>query len=93
MKTDGVILVFRIFVVLILDIFRTMKQITVNIPDNKYNFFIELINSLGFKTYQENPADYDPEFVGKIQQAEKEIQQGKYTEVKPENISSFIENL
>ncbi len=25
-----------------------MKQVTLNIPDNKYKFFIELINNLGF---------------------------------------------
>lgn len=25
-----------------------MKQVTLNIPDNKYQFFIELVNNLGF---------------------------------------------
>ncbi len=25
-----------------------MKQITINVPENKLNFFIELVNSLGF---------------------------------------------
>jgi len=27
-----------------------MKQVTLNIPDSKYQFFIELINNLGFDT-------------------------------------------
>ncbi|MEN8248919.1 MAG: addiction module protein [Bacteroidota bacterium] len=30
-----------------------MKQITINIPESKYNFFIELIHNLGFKKAEE----------------------------------------
>lgn len=30
-----------------------MKQITLNIPDNKYQFFIELVNNLGFDKPEE----------------------------------------
>jgi len=31
-----------------------MKQITLNIPDNKYNFFVELVNNLGFVKVSNN---------------------------------------
>jgi len=27
-----------------------MKQIIINLPENKYDFFIELVKNLGFKT-------------------------------------------
>ncbi len=30
-----------------------MKHLTLNIPDNKYQFFIELINNLGFDKPEE----------------------------------------
>ena len=30
-----------------------MKQITLNIPDSKYQFFVELINNLGFDKSEE----------------------------------------
>jgi len=30
-----------------------MKQVTLNIPDNKYQFFIELVNNLGFDEPEE----------------------------------------
>ena len=35
-----------------------MKQVTLQIPDNKYHFFLELVKSLGFvKKVQENEPD------------------------------------
>ena len=30
-----------------------MKQVTLNIPDNKYQFFIELVSNLGFVKTEE----------------------------------------
>ena len=30
-----------------------MKQITLNIPDNKYQFFLELVRNLGFEKAEE----------------------------------------
>jgi hypothetical protein len=31
-----------------------MKQITLNIPENKYRFFLDLVSNLGFIKVQEN---------------------------------------
>jgi hypothetical protein len=36
---------------------------------------------------------YSPEFVEKIMESKKQISEGKFIEVKPENIKSFIDNL
>lgn len=36
---------------------------------------------------------YNPEFVEKIMESKKQIAQGKFTEVKQENIKSFIDSL
>lgn len=30
-----------------------MRQITINIPDNKFQFFVELVQQLGFETNEE----------------------------------------
>jgi len=58
-----------------------MKQITLNIQDNKYSFFMELVKSLDFVNVKEeedvNEKPYDPEFVEKILQGDKEIAEGK----------------
>lgn len=32
-----------------------MKQVTLNIPDNKYPFFMELVKSLGFVKVSDKP--------------------------------------
>lgn len=36
---------------------------------------------------------YNPEFVDKILQGKKDIEQGNFTEVKKENLKSFIDSL
>jgi len=34
-----------------------MKQITLNIPDNKYSFFMELVKNLGLERVIDKPSD------------------------------------
>jgi len=34
-----------------------MKQITLNIPDNKYSFFLELVEHLGLEKVQDESSD------------------------------------
>ncbi len=36
---------------------------------------------------------YNPEFVGKIIESKKQIAEGKFTEVKVENLKSFMDSL
>ncbi|MCG9880804.1 MAG: hypothetical protein MH472_09430 [Bacteroidia bacterium] len=40
-----------------------------------------------------NEDSYDPEFVKKIVHSKKQIAEGNFTEVKPENLESFIDSL
>lgn len=40
-----------------------------------------------------NEDSYDPEFVKKITRSKKQIAEGNFTEVKPENFESFIDSL
>ena len=73
-----------------------MKQIVLNIKESKYRFFMELIKSLDFVQVQDdaNVTDaYNPEFVEKIMESKRQIAQGKFTEVKQEDLKSFIAGL
>ena len=71
-----------------------MKQVTVNIPDNKYKFFLELIKNLKFVKVKEEgdvkESPYDPEFVDKIKQSEKEFEEGNYTSVEKKDLKNFL---
>jgi len=51
-----------------------MKQITLNIPDNKFQFFMELIKNLNFVKVEEAP--YKTEFIEKIQESRQQVKNG-----------------
>ena len=57
-----------------------MKQVTINIPDNKYPFFIELIKSLDFTRIEEKPKEKkltakQQEFVDDLKQSLDDVDQ------------------
>lgn len=58
-----------------------MKQITLKIPDDRYKFFLELVQSLDFvrvtEKLESEGSQYEPEFVESILQGEKDIAAGK----------------
>ncbi len=37
--------------------------------------------------------NYNPDFINKIMESKKQISEGKFTEVKAENLNSFIDSL
>lgn len=69
-------------------------RITLDIPDNKYKFFLELVKNLKFvKVKEEGDAKespYDPKFVDKIKQSEKEFEEGNYTSVEKKDLKKFL---
>jgi len=71
-----------------------MRQITLNIPDNQFSFFMKLIRSLQFVQVDENQDAevnvYNPEFVAKIQQSQQEFEEGNFTRVKKEDLQQFL---
>lgn len=69
-----------------------MKQITLNIPDNKFAFFMQLIRSLNFVQIAGNEQfeEYSTEFKEKIQKSKKEYQEGNYISVEKENLKDFL---
>lgn len=67
-----------------------MKQITLNIPDNKFSFFLQLINSLSFVQVA-TTENYNPEFVDKVLKSKKEHDEGNFVSIEKENLKDFLE--
>ncbi|MBC8485538.1 MAG: hypothetical protein H8D45_05815 [Bacteroidetes bacterium] len=73
-----------------------MKQITLNIPDNKYNFFLELINNLGFNVKDKKTINLnleEKEFVKNIEDAFKDVELHLQGKKKLQNASDFLNEL
>jgi len=66
-----------------------MKQVTLNIPENKFAFFMQLVNSLNFVQVAEFPDEYNPEFVAKIKNSRQEHKEGDYVTVEKEDFITF----
>ncbi|MEA5260362.1 hypothetical protein VB264_21360 [Arcicella aquatica] len=67
-----------------------MKQVTLNIPENKFAFFMQLINSLNFVQVTDPKSEYNPEFVDKIKQSRQEYKDGNFISVEKENLKDFL---
>ncbi len=69
-----------------------MKQITLNIPDNKFAFFMQLVRSLDFIQIasSEQNDEYNAEFIQKIQESRKEYKEGDFISVEKENLKEFL---
>ncbi len=73
-----------------------MKQVILNIPDNKFNFFIELINSLGLKIeHSDNKTlnDNQKQFVEGINNALEEVEEHLQGKKKLQNAKDFLNEL
>ena len=71
-----------------------MRQVTLNVKDGKFQFFLELIKSLDFVQLEgeqeAKKSPYDPEFVAKIKQSEKEFEEGNYTVVEKKDLKNLL---
>lgn len=73
-----------------------MRRITLNIPENKFAFFLKLVRSLNFvqiendTTLEEKPIIYNSEFVQKIKQSQEEFDEGNFIRVEKKDLKEFI---
>ncbi len=73
-----------------------MKQVTLNIPENQFSFFMKLVHSLNFiqvadnQNLEDNLQMYNPDFVAKIQSSQQEIEDGNFIRVKKEDLQQFL---
>ncbi len=69
-----------------------MKQVTVNIPEDKYQFFISLVKSLSFVKKVETSSS-KKEILDGLQQAVKEVKKIKSGKKKPVMLNDFLNEL
>jgi hypothetical protein len=75
---------------------KMMRRITLNIPENKFAFFLKLVRSLNFvqiesdTTLEEEPIIYNSEFVQKIKQSQEEFDEGNFIRVEKKDLEEFI---
>ena len=71
-----------------------MKQVTLNVKDGKFQFFLELIKSLDFVQLEgeqeAKKSPYKPEFVAKIAQSKKEFEEGNYTIIEKKDLKNRL---
>ena len=69
-----------------------MKPVTLNIPDSKYSFFLQLVKSLNFVQVvdKESESSYSPALVEKIQKSRQEYHEGNFVSIEKENLKGFL---
>ena len=70
-----------------------MKQITINIPDSKYSFFLELIQNLGLEKVKEEPVETNQEALEGLEQGFKEVKLIQEGKMKGTPLKKFLDEL
>ena len=70
-----------------------MKQITLNIPDNQYAFFLELVQQLGLEKVKEETIDSQQEVLQGIAQGLQEIKRIEEGKLKGTPFKNFLDEL
>ncbi len=71
-----------------------MKQVTLTIQDNKYTFFIELVNSLDFvKKVETNEGTENKKILDGLKQAVEEVKLVKAGKLKPRPLKELLDEL
>lgn len=74
-----------------------MKQVILNIPDNKFNFFLELIRNLGLKVEKTiEPQNLNKEqeiFVHDMKNALKQVDDHIAGKAKLQNVIEFLDEV
>lgn len=69
-----------------------MQRVVIDIPDNKINFFMELINNLGFRKVKKLSRD-QKEFIDDFKRSLKEVKQHEQGELELESARDFLDEL
>jgi len=70
-----------------------MKQVTLNIPDSKYSFFIELIKNLGLEKVKEEPVGDSQEALKGLEQGFREVKLIQEGKMKGTPLKEFLDEL
>ena len=70
-----------------------MRQITINIPDNKYSFFMELVKNLGLEKVKEEPIEASQEAFEGLEQGFREVKLIQEGKMKGTPLKEFLDEL
>ncbi len=70
-----------------------MKQLTIQVPDKKYPFFIELVDNLGFKKIETEDEPTKEQILKGISEAVEEVKQIKAGKKKAVLLKDFLNEL
>ena len=70
-----------------------MKQVVLQVKDAKYQFFMELMNSLDFVQIKENEGDTKEEIIANLEKGFQEMKLYKEGKVKGTPIKDFLREL
>jgi hypothetical protein len=70
-----------------------MKQVTIQVPDKKYPFFLELIESLGLKKVRRSSKYGKEQILDGVKEAIEEIKLVKAGKKKARNAEDFLNEL
>jgi len=69
-----------------------MQRVVIDIPDNKFNFFIELVKNLGFKRVRPLSKE-QKEFIDDLKQSLEQVKQHQDGKIKLQTAKDFINEL
>lgn len=69
-----------------------MQRVVIDIPDNKFNFFMELINNLGFKKVKQISKNQQ-QFIEDLKDSLEQVKQHQEGEIKLQSAKDFLDEL
>ncbi len=69
-----------------------MQRVVLDIPDNKINFFMELVNNLGFKKVQ-RLSEEQKQFVDDLKDSLNEVKLHRQGKIKLQTARDFLNEL
>lgn len=69
-----------------------MQRVVIDIPDNKINFFLELVKNLGFKKLK-RLSDEQREFLDDLKHSLEQVKQHQEGKIKLQSAEDFLNEL
>jgi len=69
-----------------------MQGVIIDIPDNKFNFFMELVNNLGFKKVKQISKE-NKQFIDDLQHSLEQVKQHQEGKIKLQSAKDFLNEL
>ena len=69
-----------------------MQRVVIDIPDNKFNFFMELVNNLGFKKVKQISKEQQ-KFVDDLQHSLEQVKKHQEGKIELQSARDFLDEL